>query len=112
MTHPAASSARAPMRSGRAVPASASGRCRRKEMQRFKEAQQITDLNSEEVGIVESIGDADKNKQHLQVQIATLRESINSDSIGLDALNRLSAVEGVADNAALQFQIQNLLKLY
>ncbi len=83
-----------------------------KEMQRFKEAQQITDLTSEETAIVQSISDADKERQRLMVQIATLREAVTTDSIGLDALNRLSAVSGVGANAALDFQIQNLLKLY
>ena len=83
-----------------------------KEMQRFKEAEQITDLNSEEIAIVGAIQDADKERQRLLVQIATVREAITSDSIGLDALNRLAAVEGVGANSALDFQIQNLLKLY
>jgi tyrosine-protein kinase Etk/Wzc len=83
-----------------------------RELQRFKESQQITDLNAEETSIVHAIQDADKERQHLMVQIATLREAVKPDSIGLDALNRLAAVGGVAGNAALDFQIQNLLKLY
>ncbi|MBI4499542.1 MAG: polysaccharide biosynthesis tyrosine autokinase, partial [Gemmatimonadetes bacterium] len=83
-----------------------------RDMQRFKEAEQITDLTSEETSIVQSIQEADKERQRLMVQVSTLREALRRDTIGLDGLNRLAAVEGVADNAALEFQIQNLLKLY
>ncbi|MBI4421826.1 MAG: polysaccharide biosynthesis tyrosine autokinase [Gemmatimonadetes bacterium] len=83
-----------------------------REMQRFKETEQITDLTAEGSSIVSSIKDAEKERQGLLVEISTLREAVSADSIGLDALNRLAAVQGTAGNTALEFQIQNLLKLY
>jgi len=82
------------------------------EMQRFKETEQISDLGAEETAIIGSISEAEKERQRLMVQITTLSESAGGDTIGLDGLNRLAAVEGVASNAALDFQIQNILKLY
>jgi hypothetical protein len=80
-----------------------------REMQRFKEVEQITDLSSEEASIIASIQDAEKERQRLLVQISTIQESAKADTIGLDGLNRLAAVDGIAQNAALEFQIQNIL---
>ena len=83
------------------------------ELQQFKEAQRITDLSSEEQAIVIAIQEAEQVRQGLLVQISTLRQTMGTqDSIGIETLNRLAAIEGVAANAALSYQIQTLLELY
>ncbi|MCH6546935.1 MAG: polysaccharide biosynthesis tyrosine autokinase [Gemmatimonadetes bacterium] len=45
--------------------------------------------------------------------MSTLRDAMSvSDTIGVETLNRLAATEGVASNAAMNFQITGLLRLY
>lgn len=84
------------------------------EMQRYKEGEQITDLSVEEQAVVQSIQTLEQQRQFLSVQIATLREAVGEplDSIGIETLNRLAAVQDIGQNTALGFQIQNLLRLY
>ncbi len=84
------------------------------ELQRFKEGEQITDLSVEEQAVVQSIQALEQQRQQLTVQMATLREALGQpgDSIGVETLNRLAAVQDIGENTALGFQIQNLLTLY
>jgi capsular exopolysaccharide synthesis family protein len=84
------------------------------DLQRYKEGEQITDLSVEEEAVVASIREVEQDRQLLDVQISTLRQTIGApgSEIDIEALNRLAAVEGIAQNAALGFQIQSLLTLY
>lgn len=83
------------------------------ELQRYKELERITDLSAEEQAIVLSIREFEQQRQRIRVQIATLRDVVNSaEEYGIGTLNRLAAVEGTAGNAALAFQLHNLLELY
>ncbi len=83
------------------------------DLQAFKEGQQITDLSTEEQAIVQSIRQFEQQRQFSIVQLSTIREAMgHGDSIGIETLNRLAAVEGIGENAALNFQIQSLLRLY
>ncbi len=83
------------------------------ELQRYKEGEQITDLSVEEQAVVQAIQDLEQQHQQLSVQMATLREALGpSDSVGVEMLNRLAAVQDIGQNTALGFQIQNLLNLY
>lgn len=84
------------------------------ELQRYKEGEQITDLSVEEQAVVQSIQALEQQRQQLTVQMATLREALGQpgDSIGVETLNRLAAVQDIGQNTALGFQIQNLLTLY
>ncbi|MDH5642777.1 MAG: polysaccharide biosynthesis tyrosine autokinase [Gemmatimonadota bacterium] len=83
------------------------------DLQLYKEGQEIADLSSEQVAIAQTIRQLDRDRQLALVQIATVSEAMNAtDSIGVETLNRLAAIEGVASNPALQFQIQSLLELY
>ncbi len=83
------------------------------ELQRFKEAQQITDLTAEEQAIVSSISDFEQEKQRIRVQLSTLRDAIgDSVTVGVETLNRLAAVEGMQANTAMAFQTSRLLELY
>lgn len=94
--------------------ADSSYRAKLAEMQRFKEGEQITDLSAEEQAVVNSIQALEQQRQQLTVQMATLRQAIGGaeDSIGVETLNRLAAVQDIGQNTALGFQIQNLLTLY
>jgi tyrosine-protein kinase Etk/Wzc len=84
------------------------------ELQRFKEGAQITDLSVEEKAVVDAIQSLEQERQQLTVKMATLGEALGQreDSVGVETLNRLAAVQDIGQNAALGFQIQNLLTLY
>ena len=92
----------------------ASYRDKRAELQRFKEGEQITDLSVEEQAVVNSIQTLEQQRHQLTVQMATLRQAVGepADSIDVETLNRLAAVQDIGQNPALGFQIQNLLSLY
>jgi capsular exopolysaccharide synthesis family protein len=84
-----------------------------RELQTFKETQQITNLTAEEQAIVESIRGLERNRQDVLIQISALRDASEStDTLGLEVLNRLAALEGTASNTAVLYQIENLLQLY
>ncbi|KPJ94074.1 MAG: hypothetical protein AMS18_04450 [Gemmatimonas sp. SG8_17] len=84
-----------------------------RELQEFKEVQQITDLSAEERAVVQSIQSSEQERQRILIELSTLREALAyNDSIGIETLNRLAALQGSAANAAIVFQIHNLLDLY
>ena len=86
---------------------------KRGEVQRYKETERITNLTSEEQSIVQSITESERERQRIQVRISTLRDAVGAaDTFGVEALNRLAAVEGTETNAVLSFQIRRLLELY
>lgn len=88
-------------------------RAKRDQLQQYKESEQIADLSVEEQAVVQAIQDLEQQRQQLSVQMATLREALGSgDSVGVEMLDRLAAVQDIGANTALGFQIQNLLKLY
>ncbi len=85
----------------------------RREIQRFREGRRITNLSSQAEAIVQTIQRLEQDKQLELMRISTLRDAMSvSDTIGVEALNRLAATEGVARNAAMNFQITGLLRLY
>ncbi len=82
-------------------------------LQAYKESQNTTDLSAEEVAIINSIQDFEHEKERLSVDLATLRDIMGPGAdVNLETLNRLASVAGISNNAAMTFQIQNLLKLY
>jgi tyrosine-protein kinase Etk/Wzc len=87
---------------------------KRAEVQRYKETERITDLTSEEQSIVRTISESERERQRIQVRISTLQDAVGTeaDTFGVEALNRLAAVEGTENNAVLSFQIRRLLELY
>jgi len=94
--------------------ADSSYRAKLAELQRFKEGEQITDLSVEEQAVVQTIQALEQQRQQLTVQMATLRQALGepADSIGIETLNRLAAVQDIGQNTALGFQIHNLLTLH
>ncbi len=84
-----------------------------RELQAFKERQEIADLSAEAQATVEAIQNLELDRQRLLVSLATVQQAIaDTLSSGIETLNQLSAVEAIAGNTALQYQIQSLLKLH
>ena len=84
-----------------------------RDIQQFREGEQITDLSAQAAAIVQTIQRLEQDRQLELVRISTLRDAMSvSDTIGVETLNRLAATEGVAANAAMNFQIGGLLQLY
>ncbi len=84
-------------------------------LQRFKEEQSTTDIGAEEQALLNSVQALDRDKQGQRETLALLTEILGSDSsrgVTLETLNRLAAVPNIGGNAAIAFQVQNLLKLY
>jgi tyrosine-protein kinase Etk/Wzc len=83
------------------------------ELQQFKERREIADLPAEAQATVSTIQDFELDRQRLLVELATVDEATSdSGPFGVETLNRLSAVQNVGDNAALEFQLHSLLELY
>lgn len=88
-------------------------RAKQRELQQFKEHREVADLSAEEEALIGTIKDYEQQRQSLLVRITTLDNAVSDTTpIGIETLNRLSALENVAKNPALSFQIQNLLDLY
>ncbi len=84
-----------------------------RDLQRFREGQQITDLSAQVGAIVQTIQRLEQDRQLELVRMSTIRDAMfAADTIGVETLNRLAATQGVGDNAATTFQIRSLLQLY
>lgn len=82
-----------------------------REMQAFREDQRVTNLTTEQQTIVGTIQEVEQERQALQIQLSTLDATLADSSGGIETLNRLSALD-LGGNAALTFQINQLLALY
>lgn len=83
------------------------------DLQTFKEGAHISNLSTQEQAIVERMQEVEHERQTTMVQLSTLRDATRrGDSLGIVTLNRLAAVDGISQNSAIAFQIQNLLQLY
>ena len=82
-------------------------------VQAYQESQSTTDLSAEEVSLVNTIQDLDREKQRILLDLQTLESSIRPGSdMTIETLNGLAAVPGISGNPAMTFQIQALLRLY
>lgn len=82
-------------------------------MQSYQESQNTTDLSAEEVALINTIQDLDREKQRTLLDLQTLQSSLGPGTeVTIETLNALAAVPGISTNPALTFQIQTLLKLY
>jgi uncharacterized protein involved in exopolysaccharide biosynthesis len=82
-------------------------------VQAYQEAQNTTDLSAEEVALINTIQDLDREKQRTMLDLQTLESSVPPGAgVTIETLNSLAAVPGISSNPALTFQIQALLKLY
>lgn len=82
-------------------------------VQRYKEQQQTTDLSAEEAALINRIQDADRERTRRELDLATIRGIMgSSQEVTLETLNRLAAIAAIASNPAMNFQLENLLKLY
>ncbi len=84
-----------------------------RDLQRFREGQQITNLSAQVGAIVQTIQRLEQDRQLEQVRMLTIQDAMaTADTIGVETLNRLAATQGIGNNAATSFQIGSLLRLY
>jgi tyrosine-protein kinase Etk/Wzc len=82
-------------------------------MQAYRETQHTTDLSAEEVALINSIEEFEREKERKMLDLATLRGIVGTgQDVTIDMLNSLAGVAGVADNPAITYQMESLLKLY
>lgn len=82
-------------------------------MQSYQESQHTTDLTAEEVALIQSIQAQEREKERRQLDIATMRGIMGEGSdVRYETVNSLAAVAAIQSNPAMQFQLENLLKLY
>ena len=83
------------------------------QVQAYQESQHTTDLSAEEVSLINTIQDLDRDKQGKTLDLETLQGILRPNGdVTIETLNGLAAVPGISANPALTFQIQTLLKLY
>lgn len=82
-------------------------------VQSYRETQHTTDLSAEEVALINSIQDSERDRERKLLDLATLRGIVGTgQDVTIDVLNSLAGVPGVADNPAITYQMESLLKLY
>ncbi|MBI4542974.1 MAG: hypothetical protein HY705_08090, partial [Gemmatimonadetes bacterium] len=82
-------------------------------VQAYKESQGTTDLSAEESALINSIQNSDREKERLLVDLATLEGIVGpATEVTIETLNRMASVADIADNTAMTFQLQNLLRLF
>lgn len=82
-------------------------------MQRYEERQATTDVSAEEIALVGTLQEYERERQRRQVDLATVRSIIGSDTtVSVETVNRLAAAATISTNPAMAFQLENLLRLY
>jgi capsular exopolysaccharide synthesis family protein len=82
-------------------------------VQAYQEQQATTDLSAEEVALINTIQDFEREKERRRLDLATIRSILGGrDSISLETVNRLAAVAAVSGNPAMAFQLENILRLF
>ena len=82
-------------------------------VQAYKEHENTTDLTAEETSLINSIQEYDRERTRRQLDLATIRGIMGQgQDVNLETVNRLAAISAIASNPAMQFQLENLLKLY
>ena len=82
-------------------------------IQSYQEDQQSTNLSAEEGALVNTIQDYERERTRRQLDLATIRGIMGEEqSVTIETVNRLAAIAAIASNPAMQFQLENLLRLY
>ena len=82
-------------------------------IQRYQESEQTTNLTAEEGALVNTIQDMERERTRRQLDLATIRGIMGqSQDVTIETVNRLAAIAAIASNPAMQFQLENLLRLY
>ncbi len=82
-------------------------------VQHYKEQEHSTDLSAEESALINRIQDSDRERTRRELDLATIRGIMgSSQEVNLETVNRLAAISAIASNPAMNFQLENLLKLY
>ena len=83
------------------------------QVQSYKEREHTTDLTVEETALINTIQDLERDKTRRQLELATIRSIMgSSQDVTLETVNRLGAITAIASNPAMNFQLDQLLKLY
>ncbi len=82
-------------------------------VQAFKQFHNTTDISAEEVALINSIQEYEREKTRRELDLATIRGILGGGTdVTLETVNRLAAVAAISTNPAMAFQLENLLKLY
>jgi capsular exopolysaccharide synthesis family protein len=85
-------------------------------LQRYKETEGTVDISAEEQALLNALQEREHERQQQLENAALLRAVLRAggadSNVTLEMLNRLAAMPDVVKNAAVAFQLQNLLKLY
>jgi len=83
-------------------------------MQAYKEQEHTSNLTAEETALINSIQEYDHERTRRQLDLAQIRGIMGNqqETVTIETVNRLAAVAAISSNPAMQFQLDNLLKLY
>lgn len=82
-------------------------------VQAFKQEHNTTDISAEEVALINSIQEYEREKTRRELDLATIRGILGGGTdVTIETVNRLAAVAAIATNPAMGFQLENLLRLY
>ncbi|HWO88135.1 MAG TPA: polysaccharide biosynthesis tyrosine autokinase [Gemmatimonadales bacterium] len=82
-------------------------------VQSYKESQHTTDLSADEVALIQTIQELDRERERRNLDLATIQGIMaGGDTVTLETVNRLAAVAAISTNPAMAFQLENILRLY
>lgn len=82
-------------------------------VQSYKESQRTTDLSADEVALIQTIQELDRERERRNLDLATIQGIMaGGDTVTLETVNRLAAVAAISTNPAMAFQLENILRLY
>ncbi len=82
-------------------------------VQSYKEQQSTTDLSAEEVALINTIQEFEREKERRRLDLATIAGIMgNAGDVTIETVNRLAAVAAISTNPAVGYQLESLLKLY
>jgi len=82
-------------------------------VQAYQEEQHTTDLSAEEVALIQTIQEYERDKERRRLDLATIQGIMGTqEDVTLETVNRLAAVAAITSNPAMSYQLENLLRLY
>jgi tyrosine-protein kinase Etk/Wzc len=83
-------------------------------IQSYQEQQATTDLSAEEIALINTIQEFEREKERRRLDLATIEGILgqSQDSVTFETVNRLAAVAAISSNPAMGYQLESLLRLY